>query len=205
MQIVDGRNPYFFYSADLEKYIREVSADKQFILLINKADYLSEDLIKHWNEYFNEKGVTHIFFSALAEQQKLDGLEDVEEEDEEDGEESDEEAEEEQREKPVEATGAFTREVVKQIQQEEEAEKKKQQLDETIEEELKFNTTEVFTRNQLVSLLKQKARAEDCDPDNRLVVGTVGYPNVGKSSVINVLFGGKKVGVAAMPGKTKHF
>ena len=56
-----------------------------------------------------------------------------------------------------------------------------------------------------MSLLKQKARAEDCNPDNRLVVGTVGYPNVGKSSVINVLFGGKKVGVAAMPGKTKHF
>ena len=33
----------------------------------------------------------------------------------------------------------------------------------------------------------------------------VGYPNVGKSSVINALFGKKKVGVASMPGKTKHF
>ena len=33
----------------------------------------------------------------------------------------------------------------------------------------------------------------------------VGYPNVGKSSVINSLFGKKKVGVASMPGKTKHF
>ena len=39
----------------------------------------------------------------------------------------------------------------------------------------------------------------------RLVVGTVGYPNVGKSSVINVLAGHKKVGVASLPGKTKHF
>lgn len=48
---------------------------------------------------------------------------------------------------------------MKQIEQEEEAEKNKRQLDETIEEELKFNTTEVFSRNQLVSLLKQKARA----------------------------------------------
>jgi len=37
------------------------------------------------------------------------------------------------------------------------------------------------------------------------MVGTVGYPNVGKSSVINVLCGRKRVGVAAMPGKTKHF
>lgn len=33
----------------------------------------------------------------------------------------------------------------------------------------------------------------------------VGYPNVGKSSLINVLCGRKRVGVAATPGKTKHF
>jgi large subunit GTPase 1 len=37
------------------------------------------------------------------------------------------------------------------------------------------------------------------------MVGTVGYPNVGKSSVINVLCGKKLVGVANRPGKTKHF
>jgi large subunit GTPase 1 len=39
----------------------------------------------------------------------------------------------------------------------------------------------------------------------RLQVGMVGYPNVGKSSTINVLVGEKKVAVAAQPGKTKHF
>lgn len=33
----------------------------------------------------------------------------------------------------------------------------------------------------------------------------VGYPNVGKSSTINVLVGEKRVGVAPTPGKTKHF
>ena len=31
-----------------------------------------------------------------------------------------------------------------------------------------------------------------------------GYPNVGKSSVINKILGKKKVSVASMPGKTKH-
>ena len=36
-------------------------------------------------------------------------------------------------------------------------------------------------------------------------IGLTGYPNVGKSSVINALLGRKKVGVASMPGKTKHF
>ena len=47
--------------------------------------------------------------------------------------------------------------------------------------------------------------AEDGGEGGRLVTGMVGYPNVGKSSVINVLMGVKKVGVAALPGKTKHF
>jgi len=28
LQIVDARNPYFFYSADLEKYIKEVDKNK---------------------------------------------------------------------------------------------------------------------------------------------------------------------------------
>lgn len=73
LQIVDARNPYFFYSQDLEKYINEVGeGDKQFILLVNKADYLSEELIAHWNQYFREKNIEHIFFSALEEQTKID-------------------------------------------------------------------------------------------------------------------------------------
>ena len=46
---------------------------------------------------------------------------------------------------------------------------------------------------------------DEDETDERMVIGTVGYPNVGKSSVINVLMGVKKVGVAALPGKTKHF
>ena len=52
LQIVDARNPHFFYSADLEKYITEMGKDKEFILCINKADYLSPELVEHWNEYF---------------------------------------------------------------------------------------------------------------------------------------------------------
>lgn len=39
----------------------------------------------------------------------------------------------------------------------------------------------------------------------KMVVGLVGYPNVGKSSTINALIGEKKVSVSATPGKTKHF
>ena len=43
------------------------------------------------------------------------------------------------------------------------------------------------------------------EPPAKLVVGLVGYPNVGKSSTINALLGEKKVSVSSTPGKTKHF
>ena len=42
-------------------------------------------------------------------------------------------------------------------------------------------------------------------PEGRLMVGLTGYPNVGKSSTINALFGSKKTTVSSTPGKTKHF
>lgn len=73
--------------------------------------------------------------------------------------------------------------------------------------ELDFNTTHLFSRGELLALLKHYARTLDKAPsaNKRLMVGTVGFPNVGKSSVINVLCGIKRVGVANRPGKTKHF
>ncbi|KAF9056099.1 hypothetical protein BJ165DRAFT_1600225 [Panaeolus papilionaceus] len=38
-----------------------------------------------------------------------------------------------------------------------------------------------------------------------LTVGLIGQPNVGKSSLLNALFGEKKVRASKTPGKTKHF
>jgi len=46
-----------------------------------------------------------------------------------------------------------------------------------------------------------------CSASNKssVVVGMVGYPNVGKSSTINVLCNAKRVAESSTPGKTKHF
>jgi ribosome biogenesis GTPase A len=73
--------------------------------------------------------------------------------------------------------------------------------------ELTFDTCHVFNRLELLALLKHYSAAFNATRSHkdRLMVGTVGYPNVGKSSVINVLCGIKRVGVANRPGKTKHF
>ena len=71
--------------------------------------------------------------------------------------------------------------------------------------EIKFDLPKIFNRTELLALLQQKGKSIGKSENDRLMVGTVGYPNVGKSSVINVLLGEKKVAVANMPGKTKHF
>lgn len=42
-------------------------------------------------------------------------------------------------------------------------------------------------------------------PCRCVIVGFVGYPNVGKSSTISALVGEKRTGVTSTPGKTKHF
>ncbi|KPA80769.1 hypothetical protein ABB37_04218 [Leptomonas pyrrhocoris] len=50
-----------------------------------------------------------------------------------------------------------------------------------------------------------RAKAGVTDENTPLMIGLVGYPNVGKSSTINAIIGCKKVVVSATPGKTKHF
>ena len=67
----------------------------------------------------------------------------------------------------------------------------------------------IFTRNDLVQYIKEEGekipKNENEKNKNALMVGFIGYPNVGKSSIINVLMKTKKAGVASMPGRTKHY
>ena len=67
----------------------------------------------------------------------------------------------------------------------------------------------IFTRNDLVQYMKEEGekipKNENDKNKNTLMVGFIGYPNVGKSSIINVLMKTKKAGVASIPGRTKHY
>uniref|UniRef100_A0A7S1KT83 CP-type G domain-containing protein n=1 Tax=Percolomonas cosmopolitus TaxID=63605 RepID=A0A7S1KT83_9EUKA len=74
-------------------------------------------------------------------------------------------------------------------------------LGKTEEDTLSFrNTGSCLGSDQLVKLLKNYCRSEDVKKS--ITVGIVGYPNVGKSSLINSLRRSKVTGVGAKPGYT---
>ena len=50
------------------------------MLLVNKADLVSEEQRKEWAKYFNERKIDFIFFSAVEEQERLEDEAEKEEE-----------------------------------------------------------------------------------------------------------------------------
>lgn len=61
--------------------------------------------------------------------------------------------------------------------------------------------TKSFGKGSMISLLRQLSRLHS--DKKSISVGFIGYPNVGKSSVINALKGAKSCKVAPVPGETK--
>jgi len=70
VQIVDARNPLLYYTGDLLKYASE--KDCPSMLLVNKADFLTESQRKAWAEQLDAMGIKFAFYSAGAEQKKID-------------------------------------------------------------------------------------------------------------------------------------
>jgi len=188
VQIVDARNPLLFRSADLEEYVKEVDPSKGNILLVNKSDLLSPEHIEKWREYFRTNNIPAVFWSAKPSESntELAPVQEQSTEDEEDESSSDEE------EAGTSSSNAVEAEEEKSL--------------ETAVSEVKIEDDVPFIRSaaELISYFKSKAFA--CKPGaEQVVVGMVGYPNVGKSSTINRIYGSKKTSVSSTPGKTKHF
>uniref|UniRef100_W8BVA4 Large subunit GTPase 1 homolog n=1 Tax=Ceratitis capitata TaxID=7213 RepID=W8BVA4_CERCA len=231
VQIVDARNPLLFRNVDLERYVKEVNADKMNMILVNKSDMLTEQQRKHWAEYFEAEGIKTAFFSATMATEDLkkvqEEMNEEEGEEDEDGEEEVEsengsEAETETKEKASEAkTNTLSEDVKQEIEKfkasTEEVHKSLDQLEDQfksimqkaadeveLHKMLKKNNPKVLTREELITLFKTLYRGKTFTP-GVTTIGLVGYPNVGKSSTINALMIEKKVSVSATPGKTKHF
>ncbi|KAL7127050.1 hypothetical protein ABFS83_14G228300 [Erythranthe nasuta] len=183
VMVVDARNPLFYRCPDLEAYAREIDEHKRTLLLVNKADLLPFSVREKWAKYFNQHGILFVFWSAKSATADLEGK------------------------KLVLPFGM-----------------------QSCQQDSTEGDTKLYGRDELLARLQSEAEeivsmrsksksnnASSSDehsedgtvsrhsPAGSVVVGFVGYPNVGKSSTINALVGGKKTGVTSTPGKTKHF
>ncbi|CAN1171143.1 GTPase LSG1-2 [Linum perenne] len=179
VMVVDARNPLFYRCPDLEEYAREIDQHKSTLLLVNKADLLPFSVRKKWAEFFHQNDILYVFWSAKAATADLEG---------------------------------------KKLTSHWETE--------TAEQDLDDSDTKVYGREELLARLQSEAenivelrkksgsrstdmssiKSQDGNSAAKSVmVGFIGYPNVGKSSTINALVGQKRTGVTSTPGKTKHF
>ncbi|KAJ1087827.1 hypothetical protein NDU88_000990 [Pleurodeles waltl] len=71
VQIVDARNPLLFRCQDLECYVKEVSVEKENMILVNKADLMTREQRRAWALFFEKEGIKVVFWSALAEALRL--------------------------------------------------------------------------------------------------------------------------------------
>ncbi|KAJ1393787.1 P-loop containing nucleoside triphosphate hydrolase [Sesbania bispinosa] len=176
VMVVDARDPLFYRCPDLEAYAREVDEHKRTLLLVNKADLLPASMREKWAEYFRAHDILFIFWSAKAATAALEG----------------------------------------------------KKLGSSWEADISGRTnnpdTKIYGRDELLARLqseaeeivnmRRKSGSSDAGPSTikssgenasgssssgNVVVGFVGYPNVGKSSTINALVGQKRTGVTSTP------
>ena len=195
VQIVDARNPLLFRCKDLDQHVQFLK--KSHMLLVNKADLLSTAQRLAWAKYFEKEGIPFVFFSAAMARQLLEEEQWAEEQ---------RNLELEQNKDSLFATGESDDE------EERVPEEDKIYIDpqEGIPKE-----AQIIGALELLAFLTASCPppiASKLNPEAKLTIGFVGYPNVGKSSTMNALVGAKKCSVGSTPGnvkimigKTKHF
>lgn len=193
IMVVDSRNPLFYRCPDLEAYVKELDPHKETMILLNKSDLLTRDARKKWAKYLKEQGISYMFWSAKIATAILEGKVsadaavpklDEEESDDED------------------AVILEREELLNRVQKkaEEIAEARRKATQVSLSQHLETHGSSLGR-----DVIAAASVAGTPSASGRVMVGFVGYPNVGKSSTINALVGQKKTGVTSTPGKTKHF
>lgn len=124
VQVVDARNPEFFWNKDICSYVDTIDNTKISLAVVTKCDLVTKNQINLITGYFNLQKVPFILFSSRIDSE-------------------------------------FRTDILLEISS--------------------FNKVDKVPQ-----------------------IGFIGYPNVGKSSIINFILGENKTAVSNTPGKTKH-
>ncbi|CEG41388.1 large subunit gtpase 1 [Plasmopara halstedii] len=194
VQIVDARNPLFYRSTDLDAYAKEGEMPRRTLLIVNKSDFLNEPQRIAWGDYFTKENIEFVFFSAKEAQNEIDKEARKLRQEQGDVRNCD------QFDNTERADAPHT--TIKRDVADSKGSKKYPELS-------RVELLEYFTNIARVVLHEVGVRVKD---KGLIKFGLVGFPNVGKSSVINALLGAstylhktQRVAVGATPGKTKHF
>ncbi|KAF5385140.1 hypothetical protein D9615_001368 [Tricholomella constricta] len=214
VQIVDARNPLRFRCEDLETYVRDVEGPEGEAG--TGEDLLSAKQRCLWADYFDAQNIRYAFYSAAnaaaIQQARRDAVAAAQ-------------AQaaaltEDEEERRRHADDDVQSEVLESSDSDSDYETTDGSSD--FYDEAYFSAEEDSPEGQdprakVLSVLELEGWFAKMAPDlskfsdvsgkppSKLIVGLVGYPNVGKSSTINSLLGEKKVSVSSTPGKTKHF
>lgn len=175
---------------------RQVRPHAKCMLLVNKADLLPDEVRQIWADYFNAQGISFTFWSAhlSAERQTAEGKG---------------EDESEQGEIAPPFTPPEERSQIHILNEIELIDLLTREAATAMAASVGCGSAQEQTQGSVADSgdhTDDGARHITGKPQPKVpTVGFMGFPNVGKSSTINAMYGSKKTAVHATPGKTKHF
>lgn len=201
--IVDARFPTLMFPPFLYEYVKK-ELNKNVIILLNKIDLVETSVVLAWKKYFEEKykSISVVLFTSCPSYNLRGGN--------------------------VNKSGLKIRRRKGRMRMAYEGALQvyqacqsivKDQVDllswnEKIQEEKKAHDEAGNDDDDEEEMQVEKTHEEEKDFDFEehvlykngiLTIGCLGYPNVGKSSLLNSIMGKKVVSVSRTPGHTKHF
>uniref|UniRef100_A0A6B2EDS3 Guanine nucleotide-binding protein-like 1 n=1 Tax=Phlebotomus kandelakii TaxID=1109342 RepID=A0A6B2EDS3_9DIPT len=197
--IVDIRFPTLMFPPSVYMYVRDVG--KSMILVLNKIDLVRPTVVLAWQKYFQEKyPELHILAFTSFPSYNLRGPQ---------GSATGVQIRRRRGKMRMAAEGAHevykaVRDIVRDavdISSWEEKILEELNLSDGEEEEAEPETPEIVHEEEKDIDFQKYVKHKN----GILTIGCLGFPNVGKSSLMNALMGRKVVSVSRTPGHTKHF